>query len=256
MNDDATPAAAFRSRLHGGETLLGTWVKTPSPVVCEVLARSGLDVLALDAEHAPFGRAELDGCLAICRATGMPALVRVPSADPAAILNALDCGASGILVPHVTTVEHAQAAVRASHYGAGGRGYAGSTRAAGFAGRSIADQLRRGREETTVILQIEDAEAVEVVDRIAAVEGVDALFVGRVDLTVSLGATQLDDPRVLRAVEAICAAGRSRGVPVGMFVGDPKEAQAWIARGASLFILGSDHGFLLAGARGLREALR
>ncbi len=250
------PTPAFRARLHGGDILLGTWVKTPSPVVCEVLARSGLDVLALDAEHAPFGRAELDACLAICRALGMPALVRVPSADPAAILNALDCGATGVLVPHVASVVQAEAAVRACHYGAGGRGYAGSTRAAGFAGRPIAEQLRRSREETTVILQIEDVEALDVVDRIAAVEGIDALFVGRVDLTVSLGATQLDDARVISAVESICAAGRHRGVPVGMFVGDPAEARRWIPHGATLFLLGSDHGFLLSGARALREAVK
>jgi 2-keto-3-deoxy-L-rhamnonate aldolase RhmA len=90
--------ATFRQRLRARTQLVGTWVKTPSPIVCEVLCRSELDLLALDAEHAPFGRSELDACLAICRALDMPALVRVPAADPALILNALDCGASGVLV--------------------------------------------------------------------------------------------------------------------------------------------------------------
>ena len=89
---ETTPAATFRHRLRARDLLVGTWVKTPAPVVCEVLAGTGLDVLTLDAEHAPFGRAELDACLAICRASGVPALVRVPSADPAQILNALDGG--------------------------------------------------------------------------------------------------------------------------------------------------------------------
>jgi 2-keto-3-deoxy-L-rhamnonate aldolase RhmA len=253
---DSSSAAAFRNRLRGAERLVGTWVKTPAPVVCEVLGRSGLDLVALDAEHAPFGRAELDACLAICCALGLPALVRVPSADPAQVLNALDCGAAGVLVPHVASVAQAEAAVRCCHYGPAGRGYAGSARAAGFAGRPIAEQLRRAREETSVILQIEDAEALEALDGIAAVAGVDCLFVGRVDLTVSLGATQTDDPRVVRAVERICEAGRRNGVPVGMFVADPAEARRWVPLGATLFLLGSDHGFLLSGARALLEAVR
>ena len=253
---DKPNTSDFRRRLLARDLLIGTWIKTPSPVVCEVLARSGLDVLALDAEHAPFGRAELDACLAICGALDAPALVRVPSADPAQILNALDCGASGVLVPHVSTPQQAEAAVRACHYGAGGRGFAGSTRAAGFAGTPIADHLRRSRDQTAVILQIEDVEALDCLDRIAAVPGVDGLFVGRVDLTVSLGKTRTDDPAVLQAVEGICAAGKKAGVPVGMFVADPAEAKRWVPQGASLFILGSDHTFLLSGARALIESVR
>ncbi|MCU0759698.1 MAG: aldolase/citrate lyase family protein [Steroidobacteraceae bacterium] len=250
------PAATFRARLRERQRLVGTFVKTPAPVVCEVLAGSGLDLLTLDAEHAPFGRAELDGCLAICRALGMPTLVRVPAAEPAQLLNALDCGASGVLVPHVRTAAEAEAAVRACHYGAGGRGYSGSTRAAGFAGRTIAEQLARGREGSAVILQVEDAEAVDEAGRIAAVPGVDALFIGRVDLTVSLGCTRTDAPLVVEAVERICAAAARVGTAVGMFVADPAEARQWTAHGASLFILGSDQGFLLSGARALVEAVR
>ena len=246
----------FRSRLRRHETMVGTWVKTPAPVVCEVLSLAGLDLLALDAEHAPFGRAELDACLAICAARGMPALVRVPTAEPEQILNALDCGATGVMVPHVMTQELAAAAVRASHYGRGGRGYAGSTRAAGFAGRPIAEQLSIGREHTAVIAQIEDAEALGCLDELARVNGIDALFVGRIDLTVSLGKTSPDDPDVVAAVEAICAAGRRAGVAVGMFVADPSEAKRWISRGASLFVLGSDQGFLLSGARSLIGAVK
>ncbi len=241
----------FRARLHRRDLLLGTWVKTPAPVVCEVLAGSGLDLLVLDAEHSPFGRAELDGCLAITRALGMPTLVRVPSADPHQILNALDCGATGVFVPHVTSAQAARSAVQASHHGRGGRGYAGSTRAAGFGGRPIVEQLARAAAATTVIVQIEDAEALDALDEIAAVQGIDCLFVGRIDLTVSLGCARSDDERVINAVERICAAGVAAGVPVGMFVADPAEARQWAERGASLFVLGSDHGFLLSGARAL-----
>jgi 2-keto-3-deoxy-L-rhamnonate aldolase RhmA len=95
---NATAAATFRHRLRARELLVGTWVKTPAPVV--------------DAEHAPFGRAELDACMAICRASGVPALVRVPSADPAQVLNALDGGACGVVVPHVDSVAAASSICR------------------------------------------------------------------------------------------------------------------------------------------------
>ncbi len=142
---------SFRQRLLNHELLIGTWVKTPSPIVCEILGKSELDALCLDAEHAPFGRAELDACIAAMRATNMTPLVRVPSADPHDILNALDCGATGIVVPHVRTVADAEAICQRSLYGPDGRGFAGSSRAAGFAGKAIVDQLKESAEQRRLL---------------------------------------------------------------------------------------------------------
>ncbi len=246
----------FRQRLVNGDLLIGTWVKTPAPIVCEVLGKSDLDALCLDAEHAPFGRLELDACIAATRAAGLTPLVRVPSADPSNILNALDCGATGVVVPHVKTGEEAEAICIKSLYGPGGRGYAGSTRAAGFGERAIADQLRESADHTTIIAQIEDVEAVNVIDEIAAVERLDCLFIGRIDLTVALGKTDPSDPVVVEAVDRVCAAGRNAGKAVGMFVSDVEEARHWMEKGASLFLLASDQAFMLAGARNLVSALR
>lgn len=244
----------LKARLARGERIVGTWVKTPSQIVVEVLAMTGLDCLCLDAEHAPFDRLTLDACLFAARAAGKPVLVRTPSAAPEHILNALDCGADGVVIPHIRSAEDARAAVRASHYGHGGRGYAGSSRAAGYSTRAMADHRARSAN-TIVILQIEDPEAVDAIDKIAAVEGVDALFIGRVDLTVALGADSQDDPRVLAAVERVCRAGREHGRTTGMFLARAADAETWAAHGASLFLLGSDHGFLLSGAAALmREA--
>lgn len=248
--------STFRQRLLNRDLLVGTFVKTPAPVVCEVLGKSDLDVLCLDAEHAPFGRLELDACISATRAVGMPALVRVPSADPANILNALDCGATGVVVPHVKTAEEAQALCQRSLYGPGGRGFAGSTRAAGFGGKAIADQLRESADGTTIIAQIEDLEALDAIDEIAAVERVDCLFVGRIDLTVALGKTDPAAPVVVEAVEKICAVGGNAGKAVGMFVSNVEETQYWKDKGASLFLLASDQAFLIAGARNLVSALR
>jgi 2-keto-3-deoxy-L-rhamnonate aldolase RhmA len=242
------PAAPFHERLLSGQRLVGTFVKTPSPIVTEVLALTDLDCLCLDAEHAPFDRIAIDGCIAMARAAAMPTLVRVPTASPEHILNALDCGATGVVAPHIRSAAQAEAFARACRYGPGGRGYAGSSRAAGYTTRSMGDHLAHSASHTVAIAQIEDPEAVEDIDAIAAVPGIDALFVGRVDLTVAYGAASQDDPRVVAAVERICAAGLRHGRRVGMFLARPADVPLWADKGASLFLLGSDHGFILQGA--------
>ncbi len=248
---------ALKARLAGGELIVGTFLKTPAPILVEVIGLTGLDCLCLDAEHAPFDRGAIDGCVMAARASGLDVLVRVPSAASEHILNALDCGAAGVVVPHVRSAEEARAVVRASRYGAGGRGYAGSSRAAGYTARSMADHLTASAERTVVVAQIEDPEAIDEIDAIAQVEGLDALFVGRVDLTVAYGAASQDDPRVVDAVTAVCQAGRRHGRPVGMFLARVGDVPRWREQGASLFLLGSDHSFILDGsARLLAEAGR
>jgi len=241
----------LKQRLAKGEVLIGTFVKTPSPAIVEVLCLTALDCLCLDAEHAPFDRGSLDLCIMAARAAGRDVLVRIPSPAPEHMLNALDCGATGIVVPHVRSAAEARDAVRAAQYGHGGRGYAGSSRAAGYTTLPMAAHLAASAARTVVVLQIEDPEAIEAIDDIAAVPGVDALFVGRVDLTVAYGAASQDDARVVAAVEAVCAAGLRHGRRIGMFLARIEDVALWQGKGASLFLLGSDHGFLLAGAADL-----
>lgn len=243
----------LKQRLAKRDRLIGTFVKTPSPIIVEVLGLTGLDCLCIDAEHAPFDRLAIDACVAAARAADKDVVVRIPALSPEHVLNALDCGATGIVAPHVRSAEEARELARMSHYGAGGRGYAGSSRAAGYTTRSMAAHRQASAERTVVIAQIEDPEAIDAIDEIAAVDGIDALFVGRVDLTVAYGAESQDDPRVLAGVEAVCAAGLRHGRPVGMFLARIEDVPYWASRGASLFLLGSDHGFLLAGAADLLE---
>ena len=244
----------FRTRLTGRAPLIGTFVKTPAPVICEILAQVPLDVVCLDAEHAPFGRLELDACLAALRAADQPSLVRIATGTAAEILNALDCGATGVLVPHVTSAGQAAAIARAARFGAGGRGYSGSTRAAGFGSTGMRDHLDDGNAHTAVIVQIEDLAALDSVAAIAAVDGVDGLFIGRFDLAVAMGKDPLSD-EVAAAVAAICAAGLKAGVAVGLYMAASGEIPRWRAAGASLFLLESDQGFILSGARRLAAAL-
>ncbi len=247
---------SFKEKLRSGRVVVGTFLKTPHPIVAEVLSRTPLDVVCIDAEHAPFDRGDVDAAVAAFRVGGTASLVRVPSADPTHLLSALDSGATGVVVPHVSDGADAEAAVRAAHFGPGGRGYAGSTRAAGFAGTPIADHLARSRAETAVVGQIEDAEALAVLDDILSVDGLDAVFIGRIDLTVSLGAARPDAPEVVEAVEEIVARARAAGRRVGMFTPTVEEARRWRDKGASFFLLGSDHGFIMSGAAALAEGLR
>ena len=245
----------FKSRLLVGELLAGTWVKTPHPHVVEVLSLSSLDCLVLDAEHAPFDRGSLDICIMAARAGGKTILVRPADASHAQILNALDCGADGVILPHIRTAEEAADAVKACHYTSGGRGYAGSSRAAGYTTKGMAAH-RAAAKNVIIIAQIEDIEGVDNIDAIAAVEGIDALFIGRADLTISFGAETPDDPVVVVAVDKIVTAGRAAGRTTGMFLGRVSDVPIWREKGASLFILGSDQDFLLQGAARLGEAVR
>jgi 2-keto-3-deoxy-L-rhamnonate aldolase RhmA len=119
----------------------------------------------------------------------------------------------------------------------------------------MADHLARSAAETVLILQIEDVEAVEAIDDIAAVEGFDALFIGRIDLSVAMGRSP-DDPEVVAAIERVCDSAQRHRRTVGMFLSRVEDVGQWRDKGVSLFLLGSDHGFLLAGAAQLMQAAR
>ncbi len=245
--------ADFRQRLLRGDPLIATWAKTPSHIVADVLGLTALDCICLDAEHAPFDRIAIDASISALRAAGMPSLVRIPHVAEEHVLNALDCGATGIVAPHVKTPASAEALVKMCRYQSGGRGYAGSSRSAGYTTSPMTENLRRGNEETTIIAQIEDLDAVDAINDIAAVDGVDCLFIGRIDLTVALGAGSPNDKIVIEAVDCICRAGREANRRIGMFVSDLDEIPKWREAGASFFALKSDHAFIHEGAKALRE---
>lgn len=247
----------LKARIAAGDPVLGVFVKTPHPHVVEVLATSGLDCACLDAEHAPFDRMELDICILAARAHAFPILVRTASSAAHHMLNALDCGADGIVVPHVRNAEDARTIAACAHYGQGGglprRGYAGSSRAAGYGLSSIGDHMAASAHKTVVIAQIEDLEALDCIADIAAVDAIDLLFVGRIDLTVALGCASPYDPKVVAAIDHILGHARRAGRPVGMFTPKAEDVPEWRAKGATMFLLGSDHAFIRAGARALRS---
>jgi 2-keto-3-deoxy-L-rhamnonate aldolase RhmA len=245
-------ASTFRQRMLAGDKLVGTFLKTPTSHATEILGDLGYDFVVIDQEHSPFDRTTSDIALMAARASNTPALVRVPG--PEGILSVLDCGATGVLVPHVKSAAYAREIAAMFRYRGGARGFATSTRAGGYTAvpmwRHIADQ----DAQTVFVAQIEDPVALDEIDAIAAVEGVDSLFIGRGDLTAAFGDESKDPPEVLRAVERIAQAARKANKPISVYVGNATEA-AWLSTlGANVFVLSSDQGFLRqAAAAGLRD---
>ena len=247
--------ANLKQRLAAGVPLLGTFFKTPSPMLCEVITQTDIDLVCLDAEHSPFDRMTLDQCLFALRAGNMPAVVRVPALTGEHILNALDCGAVGVVAPHIVTGEDAVLAARSAQFGQG-RGFAGSTRAAGYMSKNMPTHLSDSAAETIVIAQIEDKEALDNLDAIFATPGIDCFFIGRSDMTVSLGYDNPGHADVVAAVNAICEKAEAANVRIGMFTANIDEIPSWRKMGVSLFILSSDHSFMLQGAQVFSQKVR
>jgi 2-keto-3-deoxy-L-rhamnonate aldolase RhmA len=238
----------LRARMLRGDRLAGTFLKTPSHMMVELLAMSGLDFICLDAEHAPFDRAGMDACLAMARALKLPCLVRVPEGSAAWILMALDAGATGVVVPHVATAKKAQSIVKAARFGHGGRGFAGSTRWAGFGTKPMQDILAMD-DETIVIGQIEEPEAVRSIDAIAGTPGLDGVFVGPADLAVCLGKTDIADADVRAAIGKVGAAAKKHGTTCITFAGGTQPVGELAALGVTMFFIASEQAWVLMGAR-------
>jgi 2-keto-3-deoxy-L-rhamnonate aldolase RhmA len=239
--------ANLRVRVLGRERLASTFVKTAEVTVIEVLATSGLDFIVLDGEHGGYDRGRLDACLAVCRALDFPALVRIPSASDETILMALDAGAVGVVVPHVDSVQKAQAIAKAAHFGRGGRGFAGSTRWAGFATRAMGDVLDQDAQ-TIVMAQIEEPEGVEACEAIAAITGIDALFAGPADLSVGYGHRSQDNPDLPMALERIGRACAENDKGYVSWVPDAAKAAQWARYAMTGFVVASEHTWMRQGA--------
>lgn len=229
----------FRSRLRAGEKLVGTMVTIPSPAVAEVLSEVGFDWLFVDGEHGPFETREL---LAVLQAVGhkTPCVVRVPACEEAPMKKALDLGAAGIIVPQVNTVEQAECAVRFCRYAPEGARGVGIARAHGY-GLTFAPYLGAANAQTAVIVQAEHILAVENIERIVAVPGIDAVLIGPYDLSASLGRMgEIEHPSVTDAIDHVTRTCRSAGVPLGIFGITVDAIRPYVDRGYTFLIASVD----------------
>lgn len=246
--------SGFRARLQAGETVIGAFANLGSSLTAEILAIAGYDWLVVDLEHGAGDEPTLLTQLQAVAYTGVPVLARVEGIDPARVLHALDLGADGVLVPRLRSARDARACVDACRY-AGGRGVARYNRSWhwGLTSRTNDDV----DAEVVCAVQIETAEALEAVDEIAAVDGVDVLFVGPVDLAHSLGLQcPADDPRLLERVAAVPRAARENGKSAGMLVGTIEQARAYRQLGFNFLGCGSDGSLLATSAQSTARQLR
>jgi staphyloferrin B biosynthesis citrate synthase len=239
-----TALTGFRKRFIAGETLVGTFIKTPATHPVEILGNVGFEFVVIDEEHAPWDRVAIDGALLAARASGTAGIVRVAEPTAAKILSVLDDGATGVLVPHVSSPAKARDLAAACRYRGGRRGFSNTTRAGGFGAVGIWDHVQASDENVTFIAMIEDPEALEDLDGILGTEGLDGVFIGRGDLTVAFGATGMEAPQVRDACDRIFAAAKRAGKPVAVMVANAEEAARFRSMGASAFIVASDQGFM------------
>jgi 2-keto-3-deoxy-L-rhamnonate aldolase RhmA len=248
-------ANEFRARLKRGDKLLGTMVTLASAASAEVLASIGFDWLFIDGEHGPLETRELAEILqAVSHKTAC--IVRVPQAAEVPIKRALDLGAHGIIVPQVNTAAQAADVVRWSRYAPDGERGVGLARAQGY-GQTFREYLRSANDEVAVIVQAEHARAVDNIEAIAKVPGVDAVLLGPYDLSASLGLMgQIDDPVVVTAIRRVTEACRAARMPLGYFGVTAAAVQPYAAQGYTLLVAGVDTLYLAQGAKALLGELK
>jgi 4-hydroxy-2-oxoheptanedioate aldolase len=245
------PVNHFKRAIKAGQLQIGLWSSLSSNISVEVLAGSGFDWLLLDTEHSPNELPMVHSQLqAAVGGTAHP-IVRPDWNDTVLIKRYLDIGVQTLLIPFVQTEEEAQRAVAATRYPPKGvRGYASASRASNF-GR-IKDYPRRCEDELCVLVQVESQLALDNLEPIAAVEGVDGVFIGPGDLAAALGHVgDLAHPEVQSAVEDAIKRVKACGKPPGILIGDEKLARRYIELGCLFTAVGSDTGILARGSEQL-----
>lgn len=222
-----------KRRLAAGDTVYGCFVRYPDAGLVELMALQGFDFLVFDGEHGVLEPRDCEHLVRAAELRGPAPLVRVPANQPHIVLRFLDTGAVGVHVPLVASAEEAEAAVRAVKYAPrGARGLAG-VRAAAYGTEPLGRYTAAANEATIVVIQIETREAVERVEEIAAVDGVDVVFVGPTDLSQAYGVTgATGDPVLEEAYGTIADAVAASPAALGVLVADETAAERWRARGA------------------------
>jgi 2-dehydro-3-deoxyglucarate aldolase len=244
---------AFKQRLLAGETLIGCWCSLANPITTEVLGVAGFDWLLLDGEHSPNDvRTFIPQLMALKDSASAP-IVRPSWNETVEIKRLLDAGFYNFLVPFVQTADDARRAVAATRYPpAGVRGVSVSQRSNRFG--TVADYFRDVNAQICVIVQIESRAGLEAAAEIAAVDGVDALFVGPSDLAAAFGHLGAPDhPSVQAAIAEIFAAARAAGKPSGILAPVEADARRYLAMGATFVGVGSDLGVFRTATQQLRD---
>ena len=250
------PINAFKAALRERKSPLGVWSMSGSALVAEALGCAGYDFIVLDMEHAPNDVPLMLPLLQAVAGTPAAPVVRLPWNDAVVVKQVLDIGTQTVMFPYVQNAEEARRAVASTRYPPDGiRGVAGMSRATRFGG--VQGYFTRAASEICVVLQIETIDAVAKLPEIAAVEGVDSIFIGPSDLSASMGlAGQVDHPDVQKALADAAGACAEIGKPAGILASGSARARDYFGYGYGWVASGSDLGLLMATARAEAKAAR
>lgn len=248
----------FRAKLKAGQVCLGPGISFTDPAATEALCDSS-DFLWLDLEHSPISLESLQAHLIAARAGGAPVLVRVPSSEVAWVKRVLDIGAEGVILPQANSLAEIEHFVAACRYPPLGRRGFGPRRATNYGRQELPAYLAAANREVFVAAQIETAAALEQLDAIVQLPGLDAVVVGPADLAGALANSpgQVDHPQVLEAIARICSRARAAGLSVGIGMGpDPEYATRVIRLGVQWLQCGGDCSFMVRAADACYQSIR
>ncbi|UCH57787.1 MAG: 4-hydroxy-2-oxo-heptane-1,7-dioate aldolase [Candidatus Bathyarchaeota archaeon] len=242
----------LKRRLKRGEQVYGTWITLESPMAAEMMSTLGFDYFVFDTEHSPLGIYQAQTLMQAMRGDTTTPIVRAWWNDIVAIKRALDIGAYGVVVPWVNNREQAELAVKATRYAPKGLRGCGPRRASMF----DPDYYQTVDEEILVICQIETEEAVENIDDIVSVEGVDVSYIGPADLSASYGHLgNQSHPNVQEAIDRVYDATKAAGKAAGIHMGSGKTIEERIKKGYNLITIGNDLTYLKKGVLEQRKRL-
>lgn len=247
---------SLRSRVLAKDIMVGTFCAIPHPMTIEMVAGAGWDFIVIDAEHTQIDRGDFEPLLRAAQVAGVPALFRVPGNEKIWIGSALDSGAAGVLLPRINTAAEAKAAVAATRYPPDGERGLGPGRHAGY-GVRIEHAAATSNKDVVLAIQIETAAGLANIEEIAAVEGIDVIYIGPGDLALSMGAFNPEGrARVDDAIATIVDVCRRYGRPVGIFCMSPDHLKQSIDSGMTFVTLASDAMLLGKGAQDAADAVR
>ena len=234
---------SFREKLRQG-AVFGSFMKTSDPAFIEITGYAGMDFVVLDMEHGPVGLCDMQNNVRAAQLTGLMPIIRVADLNEQFISQALDIGAGAVQIPQVCTPEQAEMAVRyAKYYPKGERGVCRFVRAAGYSSTPREQYFEKANSDTLVIIQIEGSKAIDSIDEILAVKGVDIVFIGPYDLSQSFGVPgQTSHPKVISAMKDIVKRAEKLGVVTGTFTDSPETLKTWMDVGVKYLSYSVDVG--------------
>jgi 2-keto-3-deoxy-L-rhamnonate aldolase RhmA len=250
---------SLRQRALSGETVLGAMIfEFFVPGMPQILRNAGCEYAIYDMEHGGLSFESLKVLAAASRGTGVAPMVRVPRGEYHFIARALDVGAQGVMVPMVESAEHARAIAQSARYpGKGRRGAAFGFAHDNYEPGDPQTKMREADRRNLVIAQVETEKGLEVVEEIAAVDGIDCLWLGHFDLTNFLGIPgQFGNAAYTAAVKRIVAAGRKHGKALGFMAADAVLARQYRDLGFNMIATGTDQGLLISGVRAILQSVR